>query len=219
MKQQNRIITGFLVASTLVGFAAVGSAAAQNNMSRSNYVQVKAGAMIPTDTFDDAGYDTGFTGGVSYGRYFGPHLILEGTVEGAGSKSERNGSATIVGPYHQKDELSITDFLLTLKGEYGFNRVNVYGGGGVGAYYVYLNSKVDSNLYGTFKNDDSDFVFGAHLVVGANYDITDQFFLGVEGTYRWTEDVDINKTAVTVPVAYNDNLDGCTISATFGMRF
>jgi len=62
-------------------------------------------------------------------------------------------------------------------------------------------------------------VLGAHIVVGASYDLSERFFIGIEGLYRWTEKVKIEKTAVSVPVTYSKNLDGYTVAATLGFRF
>jgi opacity protein-like surface antigen len=219
MKQEKRFIIGLLTVANITGFVALGTTAAAEPAQKLNYAQVKVGVLQPTSGFNDAGYDTGFMGAISYGRYLSRNLILEGAIDSSAANSDTWGRNDSIGTYHLKNDLWITSFLLTLKGEVPVGPVNLYGGGGVGVYVVSLSSKVESDGSGDLKIDDSDTVFGAHLVAGANYDITKDFFVGVEGTYRWTGEADIQERAVDIPVVYKDNLDGFTVAATFGYRF
>lgn len=218
MKLEKSTIIGLLVAANMIGAVTVGSAVAEET-KKPNYVQAKMGFLYPTSGLDDADYDTGFYSGLSYGRYLTKHLILEGTVDASLSKNDLTASNGFTGNYSQKNDLWITSFLLTLKDEYTIGRVNLYGGGGIGVYVVNLTSKTHSNRFGTFKEDGDDTVFGVHLVAGANYDITQSWFVGVEGGYRWTEDAKIEKNAVGVPVGYNDDINGLSLAATLGYRF
>jgi opacity protein-like surface antigen len=212
------VVVGLLIGANIAGFLSNGNALAAEE-KKSNYVQAKMGVMQPTSGFDDAGFDTGFNGAISYGRYLTNHLILEGTIDGSASHNDVDGYNSFTGNYRQKDDMGIFAFLVTLKGEFAAGPVNLYGGGGIGAYVVTLNSKVESNWLGDHEKDDSDTVFGGHLVVGANYDITENWFFGIEGTYRWAGNAKIEQNIVGVPVAYNDNLNGYTIDACVGFRF
>ncbi len=219
MRHSHKLAKRVLLTSTLTGIIVAGYAVTAQGEEYANYIQLKAGIMQPTSGYDDAGYDTGFGDAISFGRYLTDYLILEGTMDGSVSTSESNGSTTTTGNYTQKNEMAVLAMLLTLKAETSIGDLNLYGGGGIGAYFVNLDGKIESDRYGTFKNDDNDNLFGVHLVAGANYDITDWMYLGVEGTYRWTQSVDINKTAVSVPITYDDNLNDFTLSAALGFRF
>jgi opacity protein-like surface antigen len=220
MKLKEKGIIGLLVMANMIGFGAIGNACATEAGKKSNYVQYKAGMIQPTSGFDDAGYDTGFNDSLSYGRYLTNHLILEGTIDGSITKYNHNGTNNTAGNYTQKNNIDVTAFLLSLKEEYSIGHINLYGGAGIGAYIAHLYSKIDSDRFGTFKMDEySDAVFGAHLLAGANYDITESWYLGIEGMYRWTGKAKIETAAISVPVAYNDNLNGFTLGASLGFRF
>jgi opacity protein-like surface antigen len=219
MKLKKNALIGMLVTANMIGSIVMTNAAIADTEKKSNYVQTKVGVMQPTSGFNDAGYDTGIIGSISYGRYLTDHLILEGTVDASAANTDLDGSNSVIGRYSQKNDIGVTAFLLTVKGETAVDQVNLYGGGGIGAYVVSLYSKIDSDRFGTVKMDDSDTVFGAHLLVGANYNITENWFLGLEGMYRWTGKAKIEKNVVDVPVAYNDNIDGYTVAASFGFRF
>jgi opacity protein-like surface antigen len=84
---------------------------------------------------------------------------------------------------------------------------------------VALDSDIDTSTHGDFSVDDDDSVFGAHVVAGANYDITDRFFIGLEGMYRWTDDFDISETVALIPVEYNGDLSGFSVTINAGFRF
>jgi opacity protein-like surface antigen len=62
-------------------------------------------------------------------------------------------------------------------------------------------------------------VFGVHALAGANYDITPRIFAGIEGMYRWTGDIDIQKNTGTVPVEVEGDLNGYVLSVSAGFRF
>lgn len=212
-----KAIVGLLVAANMIGSVAIGNAVAAEK--KSNYVQAKAGFIQPTSGFDDAGFDTGFNGAISYGHYLTNHLILEGTIDGSAAHNDFDGYNTFTGNYTQKNDIGIFAFLLTLKGEFAVGPVNLYGGGGIGAYVVTLNTKVESDRFGDYEKDDTDTVFGAHLLVGANYDITNDWFIGLEGTYRWTGSAKIEQNVIGVPVVYNDDVNGFSLAASVGFRF
>ena len=108
---------------------------------------------------------------------------------------------------------------MTLKGELPVGAASIFGGIGGGVYTVTLDSDIETSRLGDFSTDDDDTVLGAHVVAGANYDITDRFFAGVEGMYRWTDDVDIHETVATIPVEYSGDLSGFSVTFNGGFRF
>ncbi len=192
---------------------------ADEPIKRKNYGQAKLGAFIPTGDMDDTGYDTGFNTGVAYGRYLTDYIKLEGGVDFITAKLDISGANLTIGSYSQDDLLSVGALLVTLKGEYPLGPVDLVAGAGVGLYGASLTSEVDSNRYGIFDGDDYDTVMGAHLTLGANYNITERFYLGLEGSYRWTGDVDMRDMAGSVPVEYKGDLSGYTVAVTGGFRF
>jgi len=97
--------------------------------------------------------------------------------------------------------------------------VALYDGAGVGGYFVSLYSDIETSLQGDYDKDDDDIAFGAHIVAGGYYDITPRFFVGVEGMYRWTGDIDIQDKGA-VPVQVKGDLNGYTVTAVLaGFRF
>ena len=89
----------------------------------------------------------------------------------------------------------------------------------MGAYALTLNSEITSANLGDFNKIESDGVFGVHVVAGVNYNITSRFFAGLQGLYRWTDDIEINATAGTVPVTIEGDLNGYAVALTAGFRF
>lgn len=210
-------MTGVLAAVNVLGLLLTGNVMAE--MEKPNYAQLKIGAFVPTGDLDDADYDTGFQMSGYYGRYLTPNLIVEAGIDGFGVESDVSGSNDSAGDYDQDNTLSVAGFLVTLKGELPAGAARFFGGIGGGLYVVNLDSDIDSSRLGDFSTDDDDDVWGAHVVAGVNYDITDRFFAGVEGMYRWTGDVDIHENVASIPVAYDGDLSGFSVTFNGGFRF
>lgn len=184
-----------------------------------NYARIGVGANQPTDDLDDADYDAGVHTSFSYGRYLGKNLIIEGAANWFAADEEFSGSTVTAGTYDREDLLGVSVLSITLKGEFPVGPVRLFAGAGAGAYFANLDSEIDTQNLGSFDVDDQDEVFGAHVVAGGSYDITSRVFIGIEGLYRWTDDIDIRKTVGTVPVQYKGNLDGFAITFSGGFRF
>ncbi len=185
-----------------------------------NYARGGVGIHQYRSDLENAGYDdTGFALDASYGRYLAKHLVIEGTVGYLYTDQDFSGSTGTAGAYTRDDEISVGTLLVTLKGEIPAGPVTFYAGGGVGAYFVTLNSDIETDNLGDFDVDDDDTVFGLHAVVGGYHNITDHVFVGMEGLYRWTDDVEISKTTGTVPVRLNGDLDGFSVTMMGGFRF
>lgn len=217
MSGARKQMVGMLAAAGMLSILCAGNALAE--MERPNYAQVKFGMFQPTDDLDDADYDTGFQMGGAYGRYLTRNLIIEAGIDGFSVDDDVDGSNDIAGTYDQDNTLSVAAFLLTLKGEVPVGQAAIFGGVGVGLYTATLDSDIESQRLGNFDTDDDDQVFGMHLVAGVNYDITERFFAGVEGQYRWTDDVEIDESVASIPVEYNGDLSGFAITFNGGFRF
>lgn len=217
MNRGKRYFVGMLAAAGALGILVAGNAAA--DMESPNYAQLKLGAFQPTGDLDDADFDTGFQISGSYGRYLTRYLIVEAGIDGFAVDSDVEGSNATAGDYDQDNSLSVAGFIVTLKGEVPVGAASIFGGIGGGLYTATLDSDIESSRLGDFSTDDDDQVLGAHVVAGVNYDITNRFFAGVEGMYRWTDDLDIQETVASIPVEYEGDLSGFSITVNGGFRF
>lgn len=184
-----------------------------------NYGQVGLGINQFSSDLDDAGYDAGIASYATYGRYLGKYLAVEGTFGIFHTDQDFSGRTSAAGSYSRDDNILVSSFLATLKGEIPMGPVSLYGGAGIGVYYAALNSEIETALLGDFDVDEEDTVLGVHLVVGGRYDITRRLFVGAEGMYRWTGDLDIDKIKGTVPVQLKGDLEGFTVTLSAGFRF
>ncbi len=216
-KSARQIICG-LAAINLVGLGMAGAVMAGEDGWR-NYGQGRFGMLQPAGDFNDADYDTGAAFAATYGRYLTSNLIVEGTFEFAGAERDTSGITASAGHYEQDNTLSSGAGLITLKAEHDAGLVRLFAGGGVGVYAVTLESDLETSRLGDFDRDDSDTVFGAHAVAGVVFDVSDRFFIGAEGLYRWTDEVDIAETVAEIPVAYKGDLSGYQLSMSAGFRF
>lgn len=219
MNTGRKHLIGLLAAVNVLSVFTAGNVMADVADRRANYGQVKLGVFQPVGDLDDAGFDTGGEFSGAYGRYLTPFLVFEAGFSIFATESDSRGENDIAGSYKQEDRLSAGAFLLTLKGEYSIGSASLFGGIGGGVYSVTLDSDIDSTRLGDFSADDSDAVLGAHVVAGVNFDITDRFFVGMEGMYRWTDDVDLFETVATIPVEYSGDLSGFTVTVNGGFRF
>jgi opacity protein-like surface antigen len=184
-----------------------------------NYGKISLGMNGFTGDLDDADFDEGVAFSATYGRYLSKYLVIEGNIGYFQTDRDMDGSTSVAGSYTHKDTLNVSSVTGTLKGELPLGPVKLFCGVGVGAYYVSLETKIETSRIGDFDKDDDDVVFGAHVVAGGYYDITPRIFAGVEGMYRWTGDVDMKKNVGTVPVKVNGDLNGYVVTVTTGFRF
>ncbi len=219
MIEGRKKVIGLLVAVNAMSVFVAGNIMAREAPQYSNYGQAKIGVMQPTGDLDDADYDTGGEIAAAYGRYLNEFLVVEAGIDAFATEQEIDGFNNTAGRFEQDNVLGVVAFLVTLKGEFSLGPVNVFGGIGGGVYSVSLESDIDSSRLGSFDADDDDAVFGGHLVAGATLDITQRFFLGVEGLYRWTDDLDLRDTVATIPVEYRGDLNGFSVTFNAGFRF
>lgn len=219
MIERRKQVLGLLAAVNVVSVLVAGNLMAGEGPRYSNYGQAKIGVMQPTGDLDDADYDTGGEIAAFYGRYLNKFLVVEAGIDAFATEQEIDGFNNSAGRFEQDNVLGVAAFLVTLKGEVSFGSVNVFGGVGGGVYSVSLESDIDTSRFGSFDADDDDVVLGGHLVAGATFDITQQFFIGVEGLYRWTDDLDLRDTVASIPVEYRGDLNGYSVTFNAGFRF
>jgi opacity protein-like surface antigen len=192
---------------------------AESNDTHRNYVQIRLGANEFTEDMDDADFDTGAIVGGRFGRYLNRYLVAEVGVDFFAAERDFDGYSGATGYYDREDSLGVFGVLATLKGEFPVGPVRIFGGGGVGYYFVTVSSEMDTQTMGDFDTDDGDSVFGLHAEVGATYDINPRFFVGLQGMYRWTDDVDLHETEGPLVIDYEDDLIGYTVTLSAGFRF
>jgi len=204
-------------------FAAVavafGPAAQADGKDYKNYGLAGAGVNMPTGGLDDAGYDAGFATWATYGRMLNPNLAVEGTFGYFYTDQDSSGSTSVAGYYDRDDQVDVTALMFTLKGLLPAGPATLFAGGGVGGYHVALHSEIDTAALGDLDTDEDDTVWGLHALFGATWDLTPRIFLGGQGLYRWTDDVNIDKHVAGVPVRLKGDLDGYTVTFFGGFRF
>ena len=181
-----------------------------------NYLTLKAGIYEPeTDDLDE--FDTGFNGEISIGHYFNPNFAMEFGV--GYFKTDTDGVGVfLITPYlfiiPYDVAIDVIPITLTFKGILPFEQGEIFAGLGVGGYYV--DGEVDVS---SINLEDEDFIFGAHVVLGAQADITKTVFIGVEGKYFWTDDAELKDEYAGIPFEAEFELDGFTVTANLGFRF
>ena len=184
-----------------------------------NYGLAGIGLNRPTGGLDDAGYDTGLTTRITYGRVLSKNLVVEGTAEFFFTDQDLNGGTDDAGYYTREDTIGVSALMVTLKGQVPAGPLTLFAGAGVGGYYIALDSEIETTAFGDFDVDDEDSVWGVHVVLGATWDLTRRIFLGGQWLYRWTDDVKIEKRVGTVPVELKGDLDGYAVTFMGGFRF
>lgn len=184
-----------------------------------NYGRLTIGMNQPTGGLDDDGYDANIDVAATYGRYLAKNLVVEGSLGTFFADQDFSGNTTLTGNYTRDDVISASSIRGTIKGELPMGPLTLFAGAGVGLYFVFLDSEIDTTRLGDLDADDSDSVFGAHVVVGGNFNITPRVFVGVEGLYRWTTEFDLRDSVATIPVELEGDLDGYSICLLGGFRF
>ena len=211
-----RWMGGLSIALMMVVAAGSGPVFAQGP---DDYVIFKAGLYTPTADLDQL--DNGYTGEITFGHIFDPNLAIEGSLGYFGTDGTVNGNVSPgLGVYSENDTYDVFTFLLTLKGFVTLQRVELYGGGGVGAYFTQFKINIDSPSVGPLRVDDEDVVFGGHLLAGVNFAITPGWFIGVEGKYVFTGNVTPSDSYLpNEPELLENNLNGFMITGNVGFRF
>ena len=179
----------------------------------SKYFTFKLGQYSPTGDLDDAGIGSGFNGELSYGTYFSENFSYE-----INFGYFHTDETFTIGAVSKKDEITVLPILITLKGHIPIKTGELYGGVGIGEYFATID--IDFNTpSGSLSFSDSDNVFGYHFLAGINFNLTEQWFLGIETKYFKTNDFSFKDTNGGVTLSGDIDLDGYTISGQIGYRF
>ncbi|MEN6466553.1 MAG: outer membrane beta-barrel protein [Syntrophaceae bacterium] len=201
----------------LVIIAGVSSAFAQE--AKKNYVVGKFGAYFPTSSDVDQFDSTGFNAEVGIGRYITKNLAIELGIGGFGLSSDDTiGFNSVFGAYSSSDTLTVVPLTISLKAVFPLSeKLEIYGIGGLGAYFINFDRDIDSSTLGNDLNySDDKTAFGGFLGAGAVYNITKMFFAGGELKYHFISSVDF---APPLSGSKSYDLSGFVATANVGFRF
>lgn len=167
-----------------------------------DYIIGKLGVYSPTGRLDDLNFGSGFNGEVAWGHYFSPNFALE-----------------LGGGYFESDDIYVVPFLATGKALYPTGNWELFAELGVGVYFAKFRGTLYDPALGTIVFDEDDAAFGLSLGLGVNYNITEEFFLGIGGKYLLTSDVEFVGVATSGPARLETDLDGYIVTGVFGFRF
>jgi outer membrane protein W len=167
-----------------------------------DYIIGKGGVYSPTGGLDDLNFGEGFNGEVAWGHYFSPNFALE---VGAG--------------FFKSDDVRVVPLMATGKAIYPTGNWELFAEVGMGAYFANFKGTFPYRDVGIIEINDESTVFGLNLGFGVNYNITEEFFLGIEGKYLVTTDADFSGTPQGGSAKLETNLDGVIVTAVIGFRF
>jgi hypothetical protein len=114
-----------------------------------------------------------------------------------------------VGYFHdgrRSDDLRGYPVTLTALAVYPRDRLRLFAGAGLGVYFV----DYDGRIAGA-PVDDTDTVWGGHILLGTSYEVWGPLFVGLEAKYLLMDTASLGGRSL--------DLDGVTVTATLGVRF
>ncbi len=175
----------------LLAAAAVAAAplAASAKAPPPGYVMLKLGGYFPV-AHDVDRFDAGIDGEVVAGYAPDPGFAFEG---GVGWFTTSDAAAS--------RKLRAIPVTFSIKGTVPVGEFQPYAVAGIGAYFIH-------DEVGAASDDSVD--VGFHLGVGANWNLTRNLFVGLEGRYLWVRAGTLGVTT---------RMDGITLTADVGFRF
>ena len=181
------------------------------------YVALKPGIYSPQSSDLDS---SGFNGEIAFGYRFNPNIAAEFGI----GYFYTEGEATAVGAtfvVREKFDINVVPLTLTLKAILPYKQWEFFGLGGAGVYIVsgpYDYYYYDYYYY-DYDYDDYDAVLGGYLGGGVHYNITPAVFVGVEGKYLWTDEVELRDESYGIPLEAKFKMNGIIATAVFGFKF
>lgn len=165
------------------------------------YVSFKPGVYLPQYNhgfLENDKFDNGIALGVALGTYYNKNLAAEVEISYFQTKGE------IVNSDSELRE-DVFNAFYNLKGVIPVGKVEIYGGGGIGI--VVSNAKIN-------PDHEVNTNFGIQALAGAIFNINDNWFVGMEGKYMWSNSSFQNGT-----ITRDVQLDGIFITGNVGTRF
>lgn len=164
------------------------------------YVVLKGGVYSPQHD-DVKDFDEGINLEVAVGtytsKYFGGEL-------GVGFFQTESKEGT-------KVTTKFVPITYNVLGRYPAGSVDIYGGGGMGAYI----SKTEVTLMGNSEKEIDTF-YGFQVLVGGKYYMPNNLFIGLEGKYIWTKTPEHEFFGVPITDAH---YDGFIVTINCGTRY
>jgi len=206
MKSSSVAVKSFFMIVLVLVFLAPVSIFAQSPY----YVAFKPGMYMPRSG-DLNGFDNGFNGEFALGARLTPNIALEGGFGFFYTGGEKTVGNSVSQTHY---DLSVWDLTLTLKGILPYKEWEFFGLAGGGIYSV--SAPYNFNGYHHYPYpyyyNDYDYIWGGYLGGGVHYNISKQFFVGVEAKYLWTENASFSGID-------SFKLDGVISNAVIGFKF
>lgn len=182
-----------------------------------DYASLKLGIYSPqSDDLED--FDKGFNGEVAFGHYLTKNFAAEFGLGYFQTDATFTNTDTTLGSYVAKNEITVIPITLTGKGIYPVGKLELFLAAGVGFYYAESEFDLSSTVLGNISQTQYDTVFGYHIGLGANINITSKTDLGFELKYLNAK-ADFTTSVRGVPLSLGDDLEGFTIAITLTNRF
>jgi len=173
---------------------------AQDNL-KNQYVVVKGGMYSPQND-DVKDFEDGINLEVAFGTYMNKYFGAELGIGFFQTKfTENSGKVTT----------KFFPITFNLLGNYPSGPVEIYGGGGVGAYI----SKTEITITGN-SDSEVDTFYGFQVLVGGRYNMANNLFIGIEGKYIWTKTPEQEFFGIKVTDTHYDGIVG---TLNIGTRF
>lgn len=168
-----------------------------------NYATLKLGGYFPQHS-DLDNFDSGFNGEIALGHLVAPGFGFEVGVGYFETKGDFT-SPVVSG----SEKFKVVPVTLSLKGQTFFQQFEPYIEAGIGVYFI--KDELSGTVLGfPVSESDNDTQVGLHLGLGANFNVTRQVFLGLEGKYLWLK---------TDTFGVDVRMDGITLTGNIGFRF
>ncbi|MCI4624344.1 MAG: porin family protein [Candidatus Magnetoovum sp. WYHC-5] len=175
-------------------FVVVFHSAYTNAQEKKHYIALRPGLYFFTDEIEEKTFiQTGFSGEFAYGYYLHPNFGLEFNS----------------GYYHdgvKRNDVRGFPAMLLAKGYYTLGMVELYTGGGFGIVYAEFDGDTQ---FGHVSAEDV--CLGGNAVVGTNFNVLSNFFVGAQGKYIFTDQESFD--------LFDANLNGFTTTISLGYRF
>lgn len=165
------------------------------------------------DVFGDVDLDEGVYVGLE--GYYGvmPELYLGMEVGWAGTSND--GDVNVAGDRVDTDvDVTFIPVELNLKYAIAASPEWIIGIG-AGVSYSYFEVEIDPKGYS--DADEDDWVWGGQLFADVNYKMSDQWFLGINGKYQFTEDLEFDIKGEDVDT--DTSADNWRVGAQIGLMF
>jgi outer membrane protein W len=169
-----------------------------------SYSVLKLGAYLPQAN-DVEDFDNSFYGELGIGHYLNPNIAVEFGV----GYTKSSASASVTGVGSADVDLTIIPMTIGIKVlSSSMRKFEPFAMAGVGLYYAKAEASASISGFGNFSGSETDTTFGGFLGLGANFNITPNTFLGLEGKYFIASpnfeslDVDIDGIYLTANIGY-----------------